>query len=265
VLYVNYDMSPAKFREHVGDMAKSYGKAKKFIGISATDTRIASGFTLNTPAGLTDFMELVRQNDPEIVVIDTVREAWPGLDETSSWAWAPINKLCKELRDKQGRTVVMVHHSNKPSNGNLGREAGSTAQLNVLDMQAQVIQLVGRDYSTQPTDPEELNSLEKELNHKAMSKGFLRDDYSWNKLADLARAQGHQMRTPVAVEFGKNRDGVPDANRKLIAFTEDTSGLAHVLAPMGGLQIALSLKDKMTMDRIAGHSGLPISELKKYI
>ena len=35
----------------------------------------------------------------------------------------------------------MIHHSNKPSDGNLGREAGSTNQLTVLEPQIKVTQV----------------------------------------------------------------------------------------------------------------------------
>jgi hypothetical protein len=76
-----------------------------------------------------------------VVVIDTIRSAYPGLQENNAEDWARINQLALKLRNA-GFGVVMVHHSNKPQDGgSLGREAGSTNQLTVLETQIRVTQV----------------------------------------------------------------------------------------------------------------------------
>ena len=83
---------------------------------------------------------------PDVIVIDTIRSAYPGLAENSSDEWAKINKLAVRLRNA-GMSVIMIHHSNKPSENGIGREAGSTNQLTVLETQIRVAQ-VFRDEET---------------------------------------------------------------------------------------------------------------------
>jgi hypothetical protein len=78
--------------------------------------------------------------EPDVVVIDTIRSAYPGLAENSADEWAKINKLAVKLRNS-GLSVIMIHHSNKPSESGIGREAGSTNQLTVLETQIRVAQV----------------------------------------------------------------------------------------------------------------------------
>ena len=73
-------------------------------------------------------------SDPDVVIIDTIRSAYPGLMENSADEWSRVNQLAVKLRNS-GLAVIMIHHSNKPSEGGLGREAGSTNQLTVLETQ----------------------------------------------------------------------------------------------------------------------------------
>ncbi|MEO1990763.1 MAG: AAA family ATPase, partial [Pirellulales bacterium] len=75
-----------------------------------------------------------------VVVIDTVRSAYPALQENSAEEWAKVNKLAVKLRNA-GLAVILIHHSNKPSDTGSGREAGSTNQLTVLETQIRVAQV----------------------------------------------------------------------------------------------------------------------------
>jgi len=79
-------------------------------------------------------------------VFDTIRTAWSGMSENSAEEWSEINRLALRLRNA-GMTVIMLHHSNKPGDDGLGREAGSTNQLTVLETQIRVTQIY-RDEET---------------------------------------------------------------------------------------------------------------------
>ena len=61
--------------------------------------------------------------------------------ENSAEEWSNINRLMLKLRNA-GLTVILVHHSNKPSDGSVsGREAGSSNQLTVLETQIKITQI----------------------------------------------------------------------------------------------------------------------------
>ena len=101
---------------------------------------------MRSAAGLREMSGWVEYYKPEIVVFDTIRTAWSGMSENSAEEWSEINRLALRLRNA-GMTVIMLHHSNKPGDDGLGREAGSTNQLTVLETQIRVTQIY-RDEET---------------------------------------------------------------------------------------------------------------------
>jgi hypothetical protein len=90
--------------------------------------------------GLELLQGLIKEVEPDVVVIDTIRSAWPGMQENSAEEWARINQLALKLRNA-GLAVILLHHQNKPSDGGVGREAGSTAQLVTLETQIRITQV----------------------------------------------------------------------------------------------------------------------------
>lgn len=101
---------------------------------------------LRKGAGMQTLADWIGWANPEVVVIDTIRTAWSGLQENDANEWSQVNELALRLRN-HGLAVVMLHHSNKPGDGGLGREAGSTNQLTVLETQLRIAQ-VYRDKET---------------------------------------------------------------------------------------------------------------------
>jgi hypothetical protein len=88
---------------------------------------------------LGEWLEVV---EPDVVVIDTVRNAFGGMEEASASEWFKVNHVAKSIRTKFKASVVLVHHRNKPGEHGLGREAGSTAQLTDIDTQIMVTQVL---------------------------------------------------------------------------------------------------------------------------
>ena len=76
---------------------------------------------LNQREGLAELKEWIDFCNPDVVVVDTIRSAYPGLSENSADEWAKINKLAVKLRNS-GMSVIMLHHSNKPSENGIGRK-----------------------------------------------------------------------------------------------------------------------------------------------
>jgi hypothetical protein len=99
---------------------------------------------LSTEEGFRLLGEWLEAIKPDIVVIDTIRNAFGGLEEASASEWFKVNHVAKSIRNKFGASVVMVHHRNKPGENGLGREAGSTAQLTDIDTQVMVTQVFQR-------------------------------------------------------------------------------------------------------------------------
>tara|TARA_R100001443_G_scaffold108319_1_gene118686 strand:- start:209 stop:964 length:756 start_codon:yes stop_codon:yes gene_type:complete len=95
---------------------------------------------LHDREGLLELQEWIEFSKPDVVVLDTIRSAYPGLAENSADEWSKINKLAVKLRNS-GLSVIMIHHSNKPSDNGMGREAGSTNQLTVLETQIRITQV----------------------------------------------------------------------------------------------------------------------------
>lgn len=140
VLYLDFELA-------VSTLSDRISMTQEMIGPMSEDLHIWSAalsnenISLSTPEGLQYLDGLLQQVKPDVLVIDTIRSAFPGMDEKSPSAWVRVNQIAKALRNA-GITVVLVHHRNKPSREGMGREAGSTAQLNDLDTQIVVTKVL---------------------------------------------------------------------------------------------------------------------------
>lgn len=139
VLYMDYENGRSVLGRRLNMLKATHGRSSGRFKVwgSFLETDKATG--LNTRDGLDMLAKHIRAERPDVLVIDTVRSAFPGLEENSADAWSSVNSLAMKLRDT-GLAVILVHHSNKPGE-KLGREAGSTNQLTVLDTQIRVTQV----------------------------------------------------------------------------------------------------------------------------
>lgn len=135
-LIIDMENGPRTIASRLQELRQLYGDAGDRFAIW-TPFR-DQDMTLASQEGLRILQEWIEWYKPDVVMIDTVRSAWPGLSENDADAWAPINRLALRLRNA-GYAVVLVAHSNKGQGENqLGREAGSTNQLTVLETQIRV-------------------------------------------------------------------------------------------------------------------------------
>ena len=140
VLYLDFENSKSNVAKFLARSKRSFGDAGDKFMIWAP-FHDHEDMNLRTESGLKLFYQWVKANKPDIVVLDTVRSAWSGLMENSAEEWSNINRLMLKLRNA-GLTVILVHHSNKPSDGSVsGREAGSSNQLTVLETQIKITQI----------------------------------------------------------------------------------------------------------------------------
>ena len=140
VLYCDFENSRTNVQKFLERSMSSFGDAgDNFVIYAPFDN--AEEMNLRKPEGLKMLQQWIVVTKPDIIVIDTVRSAFPGLEENSAEEWSKINQLCLKLRNF-GMSVILVHHSNKPSDGNVsGREAGSSNQLTVLETQIKITQV----------------------------------------------------------------------------------------------------------------------------
>lgn len=139
VLYLDFEMGMATIARRLIEMRGIHGDTQDRLNVW-TPFVDNKELDLNQREGLLELQEWVTFAKPDVVVIDTIRSAYPGLSENSAEEWAKVNKLAVKLRNS-GLSVIMIHHSNKPSEHGMGREAGSTNQLTVLETQIRVAQV----------------------------------------------------------------------------------------------------------------------------
>jgi hypothetical protein len=139
VLYLDFEMGMSTIARRLIEMRQIHGDTQDRLNIW-TPFVDKKEIDLHQREGLMELQGWIEFAEPDVVVIDTIRSAYPGLAENSADEWAKINKLAVKLRNS-GLSVIMIHHSNKPSESGIGREAGSTNQLTVLETQIRVAQV----------------------------------------------------------------------------------------------------------------------------
>lgn len=146
VLYMDFEMGQTDLGDRLLKNKQMFGDAGDRFMVWTPWLDEGQNLNFNNPSDVNALFDWVRWARPEVVVIDTIRTAWSGLEENDAKSWAGINALALKLRNS-GMAVVMLHHSNKPGDDGLGREAGSSNQLTVLETQMRVAQIY-RDKET---------------------------------------------------------------------------------------------------------------------
>jgi len=138
VLYFDWENGRATIGNMLNRFRNSFGSTDRFK--MWTPFVGQKEINLNEAKGLMEFQRWVIAVNPDVIVIDTVRSAFTGLEESKAESWARINSILLKLRNA-GFAVIWLHHSNKPSESGLGREAGSTNQLTVVETQMRITQV----------------------------------------------------------------------------------------------------------------------------
>lgn len=141
VLYLDYENGPGTIGTRLAGLKQLFGDAEDRFAVWTPFLEEGEEMSLRTNEGIAQLSGWVKWYNPDVVVIDTIRSAWSGMSENDASEWGNVNKLAIKLRNA-GYAVILVHHSNKPSEtGSGGREAGSTNQLTVLETQIRVTQV----------------------------------------------------------------------------------------------------------------------------
>ena len=138
VLYMDFEMGKATVGERLIDLHQAHGHTGDRLNIWTPF--IDEEINLLTVEGRAELEEWIKVTAPDVIVLDTLRTAFPGLEENDAPSWKNVHSLSLRLRNA-GYGVILMHHSNKPTKEGLGNEAGSSNQLTVLETQIRVTQV----------------------------------------------------------------------------------------------------------------------------
>lgn len=262
VFYMDYD-NPSRtvlhrfrgFNQMFGDTGDKFAMWSPAL-ISSED---GGEMNLATEDGFKLLGEWLEVVEPDIVVIDTVRNAFGGMEEASASEWFKVNHVAKSIRTKFNASVVLVHHRNKPGESGLGREAGSTAQLTDIDTQIMVTQV-----------------LQDKQDAKAKA-GLLDADYS---VYDMGGAEyspfgyleqrlepDSRLKMVSQISFGKVRQQTEMHKTHYIGWAERLlDGSQYIVSTVSPRQKALYFSGQgMSVEDISRRLNLPTYEVKQWV
>ena len=262
IFYLDYD-NPSRtvllrfrnFMSMFGDCGEHFNMWSPAL-ISPDD---GGEMNLATEAGFKLLGEWLDAVEPDVVVIDTVRNAFGGLEEASASEWFKVNHVAKSIRTKYGASVIMVHHRNKPGETGMGREAGSTAQLTDIDTQVMVTQ-VFRDKQDAKA---KAGLLDADLSVYDMSgKDWSPFGYLEGRLEKDSR-----LRMVTQVSFGKVRQQTEMHKTHYLGWAERLlDGSQYIVSTVSPRQKALYLHEKgVSAEDISRQLYIPSYEVKRWL
>lgn len=258
VLYLDGESSETTLTQRIAECEDMLGPMNSTMTLWS---RSVSSLKLNLRESddLTNLQGLLQEVKPQIVIIDTVRTMWEGMEENSPHDWVHVNRIAIALRNA-GMAVVLVHHRNKPNQSGLGREAGSTAQLKDLDTQIFITKVVedsdqARREAALPDDATQVIDF----------SGTVRSAYSYLR---LTLPQGYSLRVVFEATFGKLRSATENHVPAYIGIAQHlTTGKRMVVSTMTPRQKALTLHTKKGMQfaQIAETLQVPVPAVERWI
>lgn len=262
IFYMDYD-NPARtilhrfkgFMSMFGDTNGNFNIWSPSL-ISAED---GGDMNLATEQGfnlLGQWLDVVK---PDIVVIDTVRNAFGGLEEASASEWFKVNHVARSIRTKYGSSVVMVHHRNKPGESGLGREAGSTAQLTDIDTQIMVTQV----FREKNEAKSKAGLLDADLSVHDMNGA----EYSPFGYLEQRLEPDSRLKMVSQVSFGKVRMQTEMHKTHYIGWAERLlDGSQYVVSTASPRQKALYYQaEGMTAEDISRKLSMPVYEVSRWL
>lgn len=226
VLYIDGESAEGTLVARINDCELMLGKMPETLSIWSSSVS-GEDMSLREAAGLAKLSDMINEHKPQIVVIDTVRQAFQGMEENSPHAWVTVNQIAMSCRNA-GMAVILVHHRNKPDSNGHGREAGSTAQLKDLDTQIFVTKVTLNDDQAkrEAAIPNAVTKIEDSAGNKHTA---------WSYLGQLATVASPSCKLKMVFElsFGKLRQSTENHVTTYVGLSEDSSsGHWHVVHSM---------------------------------
>ena len=275
VCYFDFDNPARTLLERVLSQGKAIGNPGsnlKYWSSSVLKDQRDINLNLLSDIGANNLLCMLNTAQPAVVVIDSIRNAFGGMDENGTQDWAKVNKLAKKIRDDFEATVVLVHHRNKPGADGLGREAGSTAQLTDLDTQVMVTQV----YEDERTSKGKAGALDAHLEFECIgwNRGIERTmrtpfGYIRSQMEKIKSETGRDLRIRMVsqISFGKVRNETELHQTHYIGYCEylDT-GESHIITTKSRRQYAAILSGVgMPAPDISRELMIPMSVVKEWV
>lgn len=245
VLYCDHEMDAGVIADRMEQWIATFGDAGENFAVMSrympddTDCHIDGSMSLKTEEGFRLLGQWCHELQPEVVVIDTTRNAFEGMDEASPQEWAQVNRVAKTIR-ALGCAVILIHHRNKPGELGLGREAGSTAQLTDLDTQLFITQVFEgkQDAIAYAGLHDEITAVQDISGKTWTAFGYLTE----TQLPVLGAPGAFRLETVIEVRYGKRRHRSDNQATSYIGFAENTAtGEKKVISTFSPKQKALRM------------------------
>jgi hypothetical protein len=249
VLYMDFENGASTVTDRLDIMNKSYGDPETnmmYWSSALIKSEDGGDMNLQTEEGLDILQGWLNELKPDVVVFDTIRTAFPGLMENNAEQWARINSICLKVRNN-GASVIMLHHANKPTQDGLGREAGSTNQLTVVDQQLRITPIV---------EDKEIARIKAAKHDPAKILGL-------NKLLEGDSRLG----LTIEMSYGKLRDHTDNHATVSIGFAERLkSGEQYIVSESSPKQKVLRMgMNGMEPNNIAKLLMIPTRTIRKWL
>jgi len=249
VLYMDFENGASTVTDRLDIMNRSYGDPETnmmYWSSALIKPEDGGDMNLQTDEGVEILQGWLNELKPDVVVFDTIRTAFAGLMENNAEQWARINSICLKIRNN-GASVIMLHHANKPTQDGLGREAGSTNQLTVVDQQIRITPIM---------EDKELARIKAAKHDPAKIVGL-------NKLLEADSRLG----LTIEMSYGKLRDHTDNHAAVSIGFAERLkSGEQYIVSESSPKQKALRMSfNGSTVIDIAKALMIPSRTIKRWL
>ena len=262
VFYMDYDNPRRTALRRMQEFNKTFGDTNEHFALwSPTLISPEDGGEINLleESGLRLLGDWLQVVQPDIVVIDTIRNAFRGLEEASPREWGKVNYVSKQIRNS-GASVILVHHRNKPGEGGMGREAGSTAQLTDVDTQVFVTQV----YEDKAEAKSKAGLVDNDLTIYTLDG---REFSPWRYL-EAQMKKDSRLSMVTQLSFGKIRQQTELHQTHYIGWAESlTSGERYIVSTKSKKQQALklSLTDGKNPTEVSREIKVPVYEIKRWL
>lgn len=249
VLYLDFESSGNTLSARITQAEDMLGPMPENMIVWAKSVA-SEQISFTDDTGVDILRSLLDECNPQIVVIDTVREAWLGMEENSPHAWVKVNQLALAIRNS-GRSVILVHHRNKPNAMGIGREAGSTAQLKDLDTQVFITKVI--EDTEQAKREAAIDSANTAISDAA---GRIHTAHSYLR---GTLPPGFRLSVVFEASFGKVRQASENHGTQYFGIaTHMTTGSSKVVSTLSPRQkAALLLRRGGTVASVADQLGIP--------
>ena len=190
VLYLDLENGRRNITKFLNQAKATYGDAGSNFMMFAPFEGL--DMNLKSEAGIKLLRQVINQTRPNIVCIDTIRSAFPGIIEKEGSEWASVNALIMKLRN-YGISVILVHHANKPQDGGQsGSFAGSTNAMTNLEFQIKITQV--------------FDEQDKAVSRAGIYTGDVEDANLLRLQSPAALKDGERMAMLLKIQFTKNRE-----------------------------------------------------------